>query len=160
EGGQLTEAVRKRPFQVILFDEFEKAHADVRNLLLQVLDDGRLTDSRGRTVRFVDTVIIMTSNAGSSALHQRSNRIGFEDQEAQSPARLREQVLHEAKYAFAPELWNRVDEKIVFLPLQQGDLERIAKLILDEVSQVAFNEREVSLTYSHASARLLARLGY
>jgi ATP-dependent Clp protease ATP-binding subunit ClpC len=158
EGGQLTEAVRKRPFQVILFDEFEKAHRDVRNLLLQVLDDGRLTDSRGRTVRFVDCVVIMTSNAGCEALHKTRGRIGFEDVSATSHEALRETVLQEAQASFAPELWNRIDEKLVFLPLRTENLESIAKNVLEELSQTAFSEREVSLVHTQAALRYLAEI--
>ncbi len=156
EGGQLTEAVRKRPFQVILFDEFEKAHRDVRNLLLQVLDDGRLTDSRGRTVRFVDTVVIMTSNAGCDALQRSRGRIGFEGQSASSKDAQRELLLAEAQQCFVPELWNRIDEKLVFLPLELDDLEAIAADILEDLSQNAFAEREVSLVFTRRVARHLA----
>jgi ATP-dependent Clp protease ATP-binding subunit ClpC len=161
EGGQLTEAVRKRPFQVILFDEFEKAHPDVRNVLLQILDDGRLTDSKGRTVRFVDTVIVLTSNAGCAELHRTAPRIGFGDEGAlPAAAAITEQVKQAARHSFAPELWNRIDEKIVFLPLGHDELVQIARHLLDDLSQVAFSEREVSLTYSTAALRRLAELSF
>jgi ATP-dependent Clp protease ATP-binding subunit ClpC len=161
DGGQLTEAVRKRPFQVILFDEFEKAHPDVRNVLLQILDDGRLTDSKGRTVRFVDTVVVLTSNAGCEALHYDAPRIGFGGgPDAPSSDKLSEQVKASARTVFAPELWNRIDEKIVFLPLGHDELALIARHLLDDLSAAAFAEREVSLTYSTAAVRRLAQLSY
>ena len=154
EGGQLTEAVRKRPFQVILFDEFEKAHPDVRNVLLQILDDGRLTDGKGRTVRFVDTVMIMTSNAGA---HSTRRNIGFEAQDTPDADAA---MLAEAKGHFPPELWNRIDDKIVFHPLGQHELQRVARLMLEELSLAAFAEREVSLTFSLAALEYLASIAY
>ena len=162
DGGQLTEAVRKRPFQVILFDEFEKAHPDVRSVLLQILDDGRLTDSKGRTVRFVDTVVVLTSNAGCDALHRDVPRIGFAGDGAELPDgdKVSEQVKTAARTHFAPELWNRIDEKIVFLPLGHEELVAIARHLLDDLSQTAFAEREVSLTYSTAAVRRLAQLSF
>jgi ATP-dependent Clp protease ATP-binding subunit ClpA len=154
EGGQLTEAVRKRPFQVILFDEFEKAHPDVRNVLLQILDDGRLTDGKGRTVRFVDTVMIMTSNAGA---HQVRRNIGFEAADAPDADAM---MLAEAKQHFPPELWNRIDDKVVFHPLARVELERVARLMLEELSLAAFAEREVSLTFSSGALEYLATIAY
>lgn len=168
QGGQLTEAIRKRPFQVILFDEFEKAHPEVRNVLLQILDEGRLTDGRGRTVRFTDCVIVLTSNAGAQAGKRASRRLGF-DSAAPSGSGTRsesdaitadEMTLAEAKLSFTPELWNRIDEKVVFRPLSESAICQIARLMLDDLVQGVFAEREITLTYTEEAVHWLADKGF
>ena len=126
EGGQLTEAVRRRPFSVILFDEIEKAHPDVFNVFLQILDDGRLTDGQGRTIDFKNTVVIMTSNIGSHRiLDYRGDAIGAEY------AIMRATVLDELRQHFRPEFLNRVDEIVVFHALTEGELKQIVEIQLD-----------------------------
>ena len=130
DAGQLTEAVRRRPYSVVLFDEIEKAHPDVFNTLLQVLDDGRLTDSQGRTVDFRNTVIIMTSNLGSELIVGRRDPLGFASS-TESNADLRDQVMRRLQEAFRPEFLNRIDEIVVFQQLDATQLERITELMLD-----------------------------
>src|SRR5437660_1993529 len=125
EGGQLTEAVRRRPYSVILFDEIEKAHGDVFNVLLQLLDDGRLTDGQGRTVDFRNTIVIMTSNIGSQRILQyRGSFVG------EVYDRMKDAVLDEMRRHFRPEFLNRVDEIIVFHALTEGDLMKIVEIQL------------------------------
>jgi ATP-dependent Clp protease ATP-binding subunit ClpA len=131
EAGQLTEQVRRRPYSVILLDEIEKAHTDVFNMLLQILDDGRLTDSQGRTVNFENTIIIMTSNAGNSL---KSKGIGFANDELKAISESANEALKEI---FRPEFLNRVDEVVVFNRLAQESLIRIAKLMTEEIIQVS-----------------------
>ena len=129
EGGQLTEAVRRRPYQVILLDEIEKAHPDVFNVLLQVLDDGRLTDGQGRTVNFKDTVIVMTSNVGSHVISQLGD--GADDPQAYE--RMKSAVTDALRATFRPEFLNRIDEVIVFHPLGDAELERIVELLVADL---------------------------
>ena len=117
EGGQLTEAVRRRPYSVILFDEIEKAHSDVFNIFLQILDDGRVTDSQGRTVNFTNTIIIMTSNVGSQLILNTLEKSVFKDELYKS---MKDQVLEVARKTFRPEFMNRIDEYIVFKPCYIG----------------------------------------
>jgi ATP-dependent Clp protease ATP-binding subunit ClpB len=150
EGGQLTEAVRRRPYAVILFDEIEKAHQDVFNILLQILDDGRLTDSQGRTVDFRNSVVIMTSNIGSHYILERSGA-DFEETEAQ--------VLNALRQHFRPEFLNRVDDVIVFRPLGQEELERIIELQLGRLDKL-LTERKLTLELTPAARRKLAAEGY
>ena len=135
EGGQLTEKVRRKPYSVILLDEIEKAHPDVFNILLQVLEDGRLTDSKGRTVDFRNTVVIMTSNVGAQAL--RTNRyVGFNLQDTSRDYEgMKTAMLEELKKAFRPEFLNRVDEMIVFHSLEKEHLREIVTLMSDELSK-------------------------
>jgi ATP-dependent Clp protease ATP-binding subunit ClpB len=153
EGGQLTEAVRRRPYQVVLLDEIEKAHPDVFNVLLQVLDDGRLTDSQGRTVDFKNTVIIMTSNIGSSAIAAAGGRSGDAEYES-----MKHQVTDLLGQAFRPEFLNRVDEVIVFHALTEPDLERIVDLlVVDLERRLAGAEIELELT--PAAKALIVREG-
>ncbi|MBD2327562.1 ATP-dependent Clp protease ATP-binding subunit [Alkalinema sp. FACHB-956] len=137
EGGQLTEAVRRRPYTVVLFDEIEKAHPDVFNLLLQILEDGRLTDSKGRTVDFKNTLIIMTSNIGSKVIEKGANTLGFdfstEDPNESQYNRLRSLVNEELKQYFRPEFLNRLDEIIVFRQLTKDEVKEIAEILLKEV---------------------------
>ena len=136
EGGQLTEKVRRKPYSVILFDEIEKAHPDVFNMLLQILEDGRLTDSQGRTVNFKNTVIIMTSNVGARLITADSTSLGFAaHKEKGDNAKLKETVLSELKKVFRPEFLNRVDDIVVFKKLSQDEIKSVAKLMLSNLSQ-------------------------
>ncbi|HEX6068666.1 MAG TPA: ATP-dependent chaperone ClpB, partial [Longimicrobiaceae bacterium] len=155
EGGQLTEAVRRRPYSVILFDEIEKAHPDVFNILLQILDDGRLTDSQGRVVNFRNTVIIMTSNAGSPYILEQAGRMRDPDVRAEVEAA----VMQELRRSFRPEFLNRVDEIIVFRPLSPEDLVEIVELQLKRVESL-LAERKLTLSISDEAKRLLAEEGY
>jgi ATP-dependent Clp protease ATP-binding subunit ClpB len=150
EGGQLTEAVRRRPYSVILFDEIEKAHPDVFNILLQMLDDGRLTDSQGRVVDFRNAVIIMTSNIGSQYIV---------DAGGASWDRVEERVRDELRHHFRPEFLNRVDDIIVFRPLSRSDLVRIVDLQLVRLEQL-LAARDLKLDITPEARELLAEQGY
>ena len=159
EGGQLTEAVRRRPYRVILLDEIEKAHPDVFNILLQILEDGRLTDAAGRVVNFKNTVIIMTSNLGGQAVRS-SAPLGFANgAQTADFARTREQMLAELRRTFRPELLNRIDEVVVFHPLTREQIERIVDLMLDRVRE-QLHERNISLDATEAARALLATEGF
>jgi len=151
EGGQLTEAVRRRPYSVVLFDEIEKAHPEVFNLLLQILDDGRLTDSQGRTVDFRNTVVLMTSNIGSQFILERAGTSPWEEVEVQ--------VRAELSRHFRPEFLNRIDDIIVFRPLGAEQLERIVELQLRRV-EALLAERRITLKVTDAARRLIAEEGY
>jgi ATP-dependent Clp protease ATP-binding subunit ClpB len=153
EGGQLTEAVRRKPYSVILFDEIEKAHPDVFNVLLQILDDGRLTDSQGRTVDFKNTVIIMTSNVGSPILLE-----GI-DSRGQITEGAREQVMRELRTQFRPEFLNRVDDIVLFKPLTLEETEKIVDLQL-EILRKRLAQRGIELTLTDAARAHLAKQGY
>jgi len=136
EGGQLTEAVRRRPYTVILFDEIEKAHPDVFNMLLQILEDGRLTDAKGRTVDFKNTLIILTSNIGSKVIEKGGGSLGFEFDDDKTEAqynRIRNLVNEELKQYFRPEFLNRLDEIIVFRQLTKEEVKEISDILLKEV---------------------------
>jgi ATP-dependent Clp protease ATP-binding subunit ClpC len=136
EGGQLTEAVRRRPYTVVLFDEIEKAHPDVFNMLLQILEDGRLTDAKGRTVDFKNTLLILTSNIGSKVIEKGGSGIGFdfaEDANESQYNRIRSLVNEELKNYFRPEFLNRLDEIIVFRQLNKIEVTQIAEIMLKEV---------------------------
>jgi ATP-dependent Clp protease ATP-binding subunit ClpB len=150
EGGQLTEAVRRRPYSVVLFDEIEKAHPEVFNILLQILDDGRLTDSQGRHVDFRNTVVIMTSNIGSPLILERSGGDWGAVEEA---------VLQELRRHFRPEFLNRVDDVIVFRPLNRDDLRRIVELQLDRLRRL-LADRDIALQVTDAAEDLIAAEGY
>ena len=152
EGGQLTEAVRRRPFSVILFDEIEKAHHDVFNVLLQVLDDGRLTDSQGRTVDFKNTVLIMTSNIGSPQILEAQQRRASYDEVCAL-------VMVELREHFRPEFLNRVDETVVFHPLEREQLAKIAEIQLERL-RARLAERRITLTITPAALRHLGERGY
>jgi len=154
EGGQLTEAIRRRPYSVILFDEIEKAHPDVLNLLLQILDDGRLTDSQGRVVDFRNTVIIMTSNVGSSRIVEAGPETG---EDAWHLVEM--EVLNELRRHFRPEFLNRVDDIIVFRQLTREDLARIVELQLAHLEKL-LAERHLSLDATDAARQWLAGQGY
>lgn len=153
EGGQLTEAVRRKPYSVILLDEIEKAHHDVFNILLQILEDGRLTDSHGRTVNFRNTVVIMTSNIGSPHLLEGIGKDGTLRDE------VRDAVMRELRAAFRPEFLNRVDETVLFKPLRLDEIEKIVELLCAEV-QERLAERNIRLDVTEAAALLIARGGY
>jgi ATP-dependent Clp protease ATP-binding subunit ClpB len=149
EGGQLSEAVRRKPYSVVLFDEIEKAHQDVFNVLLQVLDDGRITDGQGRTVDFKNTVIIMTSNIGSQYITE----------EEQSPEARRRLVMDALRAHFRPEFLNRVDEIIIFDRLSEDDLKRIVEIQLKRLSK-RLEQQKITLDLSDSAKQLLAREGY
>jgi ATP-dependent Clp protease ATP-binding subunit ClpB len=153
EGGQLTEAVRRRPYSVVLFDEIEKAHSDIFNTLLQVLDDGRLTDAQGRTVDFRNTVVIMTSNIGSPYLLEGLTPDG----EIAEDARAR--VLAELRDHFRPEFLNRVDDVVLFKPLTRTEIERIVVLQLEDVRR-RLADRRIDLVLTEDARRLIAEAGY
>jgi ATP-dependent Clp protease ATP-binding subunit ClpB len=154
EGGQLTEAVRRRPYSVILFDEIEKAHHDVFNVLLQILDDGRLTDSQGRIVNFKNTVIIMTSNIGSQQILEFKGRTDSEAYEL-----MKESVLTELRHHFRPEFLNRVDEIVVFHSLSEEDLKKILEIQLQRLRS-RLSERHINIELTEEAATHLAREGY
>jgi ATP-dependent Clp protease ATP-binding subunit ClpB len=153
EGGQLTEAVRRRPYSVVLFDEIEKAHSDIFNTLLQVLDDGRLTDAQGRTVDFRNTVVIMTSNIGSTYLLEGVTPDGEIAEDA------RALVLAELRERFRPEFLNRVDETVLFKPLTRPEIERIVLLQLDDVRR-RLADRRIDLVLTDEARHLIAEAGY
>ena len=168
EGGQLTDAVRRKPYSVILLDEVEKAHADFFNILLQVLDDGRLTDSQGRTVDFRNTVIIMTSNLGAKALHKNSTELGFlAPKKAESHSNdskkidfkeAKKSVLDAVKRHFRPEFLNRIDEMIVFHPLTEEDLTKIVTILMSDVTK-RLGERDLHLEITPEAMKLLVKEG-
>lgn len=168
EGGQLTDAVRRKPYSVILLDEVEKAHADFFNILLQVLDDGRLTDSQGRTVDFRNTVIIMTSNLGAKALHKNSRELGFlAPKKAESTAKdaksidfkeAKKSVMDAVKRHFRPEFLNRIDEMIVFHPLTEEDLTKIVTILMSDVTK-RLGERDLHLEITPEAMKLLVKEG-
>jgi ATP-dependent Clp protease ATP-binding subunit ClpC len=148
EGGQLTEAVRRQPYSIVLFDEIEKAHPDVFNLMLQLLDDGRLTDAQGRTVSFKNTVIIMTSNIGSKVIEKGGSGLGFDfsgDKDEAQYNRIKELVNQELKNYFRPEFINRLDEIIVFRQLTKPEVRQIASILLKEISVRLKEQREITL---------------
>ena len=168
EGGQLTDAVRRKPYSVILLDEVEKAHVDFFNILLQVLDDGRLTDSQGRTVDFRNTVIIMTSNLGAKALHKNSPELGFlaakksdfnvdENKEIEFKE-AKKSVMDAVKRHFRPEFLNRIDEMIVFHPLTGEDLKEIVTILMSDVTK-RLGERDLQLEITPEAMKLLVKEG-
>lgn len=168
EGGQLTDAVRRKPYSVILLDEVEKAHADFFNILLQVLDDGRLTDSQGRTVDFRNTVIIMTSNLGAKALHKNSTELGFlapkkaeshtNDSKTKDFKEAKKSVLDAVKRHFRPEFLNRIDEMIVFHPLTEEDLTKIVTILMSDVTK-RLEECDLHLEITPEAMKLLVKEG-
>ncbi|MDI9218924.1 ATP-dependent chaperone ClpB [Clostridium tertium] len=152
EGGQLTEAVRRNPYSVILFDEIEKAHEDVFNIFLQILDDGRLTDNKGKTVDFKNTIIIMTSNIGSSYLLENKNEDVVDDN-------IRAQVMNEMKLRFKPEFLNRVDDIIMFKPLSENGIKKIIDIFLKEVSS-RLKDKNITLEVTDEAKTIMAKEGY
>jgi len=169
EGGQLTDAVRRKPYSVILLDEVEKAHADFFNILLQVLDDGRLTDSQGRTVDFRNTVIIMTSNLGAKALHKNSPELGFlaakkadsnvDENKGIDFKEAKKSVMDAVKRYFRPEFLNRIDEMIVFHPLTEEDLKEIVTILMSDVTKRLEERGDLQLEISPEAMKLLVKEG-
>jgi ATP-dependent chaperone clpB len=153
EGGQLTEAVRRKPYSVVLFDEVEKAHPDVFNVLLQVLDDGRITDSQGRTVDFKNTIIIMTSNLGSAHLLE-----GI-DADGNINADCEEAVMDELRGHFRPEFLNRLDEIIMFKPLTKDNIGNIINLLMADLNK-RLADREITVELSDAASHFIVENGY
>ena len=158
EGGQLTEAVRRKPYSVILLDEIEKAHPDVFNVLLQVLDDGRLTDNKGRVVNFKNTIIIMTSNLGSHLIQENFEDLGNEDRDG-IIERTKIEVLSLLKKTIRPELLNRIDETIMFTPLTREDIHQIVKLQLKGLTSM-LAKNDIQLEFSDEAVNKIAELGY
>ena len=164
EGGQLTEAVRRKPYSVVLFDEIEKAHPDVFNILLQVLDDGRLTDNKGRTVNFKNTIIIMTSNLGSAHIQARfdaAREAGTSNDDffANEGETLKEEVMGMLKQTIRPEFLNRVDDIILFHPLSEADIKEIVRIQVDQIRH-RLAEQQVALTLTDQALTLIAQEGY
>ncbi|GAB1534127.1 MULTISPECIES: ATP-dependent Clp protease ATP-binding subunit [Brevibacillus] len=159
EGGQLTEKVRRKPYSVILLDEIEKAHPDVFNILLQVLDDGRLTDSKGRTVDFRNTVVIMTSNVGASMI-KKNTTLGFTTNDSERKYQdMKDKVMDELKKSFRPEFLNRIDEVIVFHSLEQEHIEQIVTLMTDELRK-RLKEQDIDFQLTEEAKKVLAKEGF
>ena len=158
EGGQLTEAVRRKPYSVVLFDEIEKAHPDVFNILLQVLDDGRLTDNKGRTVNFKNTIIIMTSNMGSQYIQSQMEKLNTSNK-AQVIEETKREVMNMLKKTIRPEFLNRIDETIMFLPLTETEIKQIVNLQISHVQKM-LAENGVELRMTDNAVNFLARAGY
>ena len=161
DGGHLSELVRKKPYSVVLFDEIEKAHPDVFNIMLQILDDGRLTDSKGRHISFKNTVIIMTSNVGASMITNTS-KLGFttaEDESKSKYEKLKDTVSDEMKKAFRPEFLNRIDETIVFAHLSKEEIRQIVDLMLKDLFK-RLAEKELNIDVSDEVKDYLAENGY
>ncbi len=162
EGGQLTEMVRRKPYSVLLFDEIEKAHPDVFNMLLQILDEGRLTDSQGRHVNFRNTVIIMTSNVGARLITEKQTNLGFfggEEKADNDNAKIREAVLGELKKLFKPEFLNRVDDTIVFNKLTENDIQAIAKNLLKNLKK-RLNDLDIKAEFDDSAVEAVAKAGF
>jgi ATP-dependent Clp protease ATP-binding subunit ClpC len=157
EGGQLTEMVRRRPFRVILFDEIEKAHPDVFNILLQILEDGRLTDGHGRIVDFKNVVVIMTSNLGTQEVQRQS--IGFRQEKELDQEKLRQTIKNALKQAFRPELINRIDEIIIFESLNQEQLRQVVDLLIEEVKK-RLAEHKIAVELTDGGKAWLLKEGY
>ncbi len=158
EGGQLTEAVRRKPYSVVLFDEIEKAHPDVFNILLQVLDDGRLTDNKGRVVNFKNTIIIMTSNLGSSYIQEQFSKIGKENRES-IIEEIKEKIMEMLKKTIRPEFLNRIDETIMFTPLNESEIEQIVRLQINSVAKL-LSENGVRLEADDTAIKFIAKAGF
>ncbi len=158
EGGQLTEAVRRKPYSVVLFDEIEKAHPDVFNILLQVLDDGRLTDNKGRTVNFKNTIIIMTSNLGSLYIQQRFETINDSNRETVIED-TRQKVMEMLKKTIRPEFLNRIDETIMFLPLTKNEISQVVMLQMNAVKKM-LQSQGFTLEVTQSAIEYLADAGY
>ena len=158
EGGQLTEAVRRKPYSVVLFDEIEKAHPDVFNILLQVLDDGRLTDNKGRTVNFKNTIIIMTSNLGSSYIQEQFEKMNDCNRET-IIEETKEKIMEMLKKSIRPEFLNRIDETIMFTPLNEKEIEQIVRLQTATVAKL-LNESDITLEVTDAAVQFIAKAGF
>ena len=162
EGGQLTEKVRRKPYSVILFDEIEKAHPDVFNIMLQILDDGVLTDSQGRKVDFKNCIIIMTSNVGAKLISSGSGSLGFsgsENNDIMDQTRIREAVMGELKKCFRPEFLNRVDDIIVFERLKKDDIKEIARRMLKTLSD-RIKDMDIELSFDDSTVEQIANEGF
>ena len=160
EGGQLTEKVRRKPYSVVLFDEIEKAHPDVFNMLLQILEDGRLTDSQGRTVDFKNTVIIMTSNGGARLITDKQKSLGFKDGEEKTEDKdIKELVLKELRNVFRPEFLNRVDDIIVFNKLTQDEIKEIASKMLDTLAK-RLEDIDIKISFTDEAVTAIADKGF
>ena len=161
EGGQLAEKVRKNPYSVVLFDEIEKAHPDVFNILLQVLDDGHITDSQGRKVDFKNTVLIMTSNAGAQRIVE-PKLLGFagESGEDKDHDDMKKNVMEEVKRMFKPEFINRIDDIIVFRALSKTDVKGISSLLLKELKKRVYKQMDISLSYGDTVKNYIFDKGY
>jgi len=160
EGGQLTEKIRRKPYSVILFDEIEKAHPDVMNMMLQILEDGRLTDSQGRTVNFRNTVIIMTSNVGARLIAE-NKQLGFgtrEMKEEKEYESLKKEVMNELKKQFRPEFINRIDEIIVFHKLTENEIKQIIDIMLKEVIE-RLKSQNITIEIEESAKELIAKKG-
>jgi ATP-dependent Clp protease ATP-binding subunit ClpC len=161
DGGQLSEKVRRNPFSVILFDEIEKAHPDVFNILLQVLDDGHITDSQGRKVDFKNTVIIMTSNAGAqSIIEPKKLGFGAKEDEKQDHERMRSGVMEEIKHIFKPEFLNRIDETIVFRALNMDDMKQIVSIMTNQLVKRCRDQLQIELTVRESAKSLIVEKAY
>jgi len=158
EGGQLTEAVRRRPYSVVLLDEIEKAHPDVFNILLQVLDDGRLTDNKGRVANFKNTIVIMTSNIGSHIIQEKLENLN-EDNQEEKMAEAKLSVMELLKRNIRPEFLNRIDDVIMFTPLTREDVRKIVELQFDQIRK-NLEEQGISLSITEDAMDWLAQLGY
>ena len=160
EGGQLTEAVRRKPYSVVLLDEIEKAHPDVFNILLQVLDDGRLTDNKGRTVDFRNTIIIMTSNMGSQIIQENFSK-AFDGEKISEDVveKTRREVIEMLKVQLKPEFLNRIDEIVMFEPLTKADIEKIVDIQMGIIRKM-LSENGIQLEYTKAAREFIARVGY
>ena len=158
EGGQLTEAVRRKPYSVVLFDEIEKAHPDVFNILLQVLDDGRLTDNKGRVVNFKNTIIIMTSNLGSAYIQEQFDKIENGNREL-IIEETKEHVMEMLKRTIRPEFLNRIDETIMFTPLDEQEIEKIVHLQIDGVKELLI-ENGIRLEVTDSGIEFIAKAGF
>jgi ATP-dependent Clp protease ATP-binding subunit ClpC len=159
DGGQLTEKVRRKPYSVILFDEIEKAHPDVFNMLLQILDDGMLTDSQGRRVDFRNTVIIMTSNLGAKLIAGEGKSIGFTQSAKDTDSKIRDAVMGEVKKSFRPEFINRIDEIIVFNQLKKDEIRRIAFNMLEGLKK-RLEELEIEVEFSEKIVSFVSERGF
>ena len=158
ESGQLTESIRRKPYSVVLLDEIEKAHPDVFNILLQVLDDGRLTDNKGRTVDFKNTIIIMTSNIGSHIIQENLEKVTDKNR-GEILERTKTQVFELLKKTIKPEFLNRIDEIIMFQPLTQPEIHKIVNLQLN-IIQNTLSKSNISLTVTEKAVALIARIGF
>ncbi|HEY6905887.1 MAG TPA: AAA family ATPase, partial [Ignavibacteriaceae bacterium] len=158
EGGQLTEAVRRRPYSVVLLDEIEKAHPDVFNILLQVLDDGRLTDNQGRTVNFKNTIIIMTSNLGSHVIREKLEHVRNGDID-NAMGELRGQMIDLLRKTIRPEFLNRIDEVVLFKPLTQSEIREIVDIQISSVQKM-LDQKDIKINVSSETKDWLAKLGY
>ncbi len=161
DGGQLSEKIRRKPYSVILFDEIEKAHPDVFNILLQVLDDGHITDAHGRRVDFKNTVIIMTSNAGARNI-MASKRLGFvsSDDSKRNYEDMKKTVMDEIKKVFRPEFLNRIDDIIVFKSLDEKDIEEIAILMMNEVKKRIKSQMNIDISISDTALKEISKEGF